>query len=102
VLVYFGAIDEVLAAVHARLQPGGWLVFTLEELLPDRSGALPGNGDWALHRQGRYAHSVAYVTAAALQAGFAVHSLEREVLRFEADSPVAGILVVLERTRHDG
>ena len=59
--VYFGALPDVLAAVHARLEPGGWFIFTVEELLPDHDGAVHGNGDWALQRQGRYAHSMAYV-----------------------------------------
>jgi predicted TPR repeat methyltransferase len=29
VLVYFGALSEVFAAVHSRLEPGGWFVFTV-------------------------------------------------------------------------
>jgi predicted TPR repeat methyltransferase len=102
VMVYFGALDEVLAATHARLEPGGWLVLAVEELLADQQGTIPGNGCWALQRHGRYAHSIAYVAAAAEHAGYAVRRLEREVLRFEDDVPVAGIFAVLERIRHDG
>ncbi len=101
VLLYFGSLDGLLAAVQRRLEPGGWFVFSLEELLPDHAGAMPGDGKWALQRQGRYAHSVAYVAASARDAGFMVRALEQQALRLEADAPVGGILVVLERPSHD-
>jgi predicted TPR repeat methyltransferase len=97
-LCYFGALDAVLAAAHDRLEPGGWFVFSLEELMPDDVVASPGNGSWALHRLGRYAHSLDYVAATARNAGFVVRVQERETLRFETDAPVAGFFVVLERS----
>lgn len=100
---YFGPLAEVFAAAHTSLAPGGWLVCSAEELLPDRDGVLPGsNGNWALQRQGRYAHSPAYIRATATEAGFQVLRLDRETLRLEANAPVAGLLVVLQRVRHDG
>ena len=101
VLCYFGVLHEVLAAVHARLAPGGWFVLSLEELLADRDGVTPGNGDWALQRQGRYAHSIGYVTTTALACGFTIRALERQTIRLEANAPVAGMLAVLER-QYDG
>jgi predicted TPR repeat methyltransferase len=97
VLPYFGALADVLAAVHGSLDPGGWFIFSLEELLPDHQGVVPGGGDWALQRQGRYAHGIDYVTAAACNAGFVIRVLQRQTLRHEADAPVAGVLAVLER-----
>jgi len=102
VLIYFGKLSEVLAAVHSRLEPGGWFVFSVEELLPDHDGNVHGNGDWALERMGRYAHSMSYVAGVVREAGFAVRTFEREVVRYEADAPVAGIFAVVERVRHDG
>lgn len=102
VLIYFGALEELLAAVHARLQPGGWFVFSVEELLPDHDGVVQGDGRWALHRQGRYAHSMAYVADAVRDAGFATHRLERQSVRLEAEAAVAGLLAVVERVHHDG
>jgi predicted TPR repeat methyltransferase len=57
-----------------------------------------GTGEWALERMGRYAHSMTYVTNTAREAGFAVRTLEHQVVRYEADAPVAGIFAVLERT----
>ena len=97
VLCYFGDLAPVLAAVHDRLQPGGWFVCTTEELLPDRDGVVPGNGDWALHRLGRYAHTFDYVRSTAEQAEFEILRLERQTLRYEANAPVAGTLAVLQR-----
>jgi predicted TPR repeat methyltransferase len=104
VFCYFGALADVFAGVHASLTPGGWLVCSVEELLPDRDGVVPGdaNGNWALQRQGRYAHSLAYIRDTALETGFEVLRLDREALRREADAPVPGLLVVLQRVRHDG
>jgi predicted TPR repeat methyltransferase len=101
VLVYFGALPEVMAAIHSRLDPGGWFVFTVEELLPDHHDNVNDDGDWVLERMGRYAHSMSYVTRTAQEAGFAIRTLERQTLRYESDAPVAGIFVVLERERHD-
>lgn len=97
VLCYFGDLAPVMAAVHARLQPGGWFVCTTEELLPDHDGVVPGNGDWVLHRLGRYAHAFDYVRSTAEQAGFQILRLERQTLRYEANAPVAGTLGVLRR-----
>lgn len=102
VLCYFGALDDVLPAVHGRLEPGGWFVFSLETLLPDLDGVVPGNGDWALLRQGRYAHAVDYARRVALDAGFVIRHLAPEIVRHEAGTPVEGVLMVLERARHDG
>jgi predicted TPR repeat methyltransferase len=104
VFCYFGALDAVLAAAHANLAPGGWLVCSVEELLPDRDGVLPdgANGNWALQRQGRYAHSLAYLRDTAAAAGFQVLRLDQETVRYEANAPVAGLLAVLQRVRHDG
>lgn len=97
-LCYFGALDDLLAAIHARLSPGGWLIGSLEQLLPDSDGVIPGdNGDWSLGRQGRYAHSTAYVRGAALAAGFDIVRLDRETIRQEAGAPAAGMLIILRR-----
>jgi predicted TPR repeat methyltransferase len=101
VLCYFGALDEMFDAVRARLRPGGRFIFSVEELLPDHDGNLPGNGDWALGRLGRYSHAPAYVARTADERGFRCLSLDRETLRYEAGGPVAGLMMVLERPRDD-
>jgi predicted TPR repeat methyltransferase len=96
VLIYFGALTELLTIAHGRLEPGGWFVLSLEELLPGEAGSVPDNVDWALQCQGRYAHSMDYVAASVRNAGFAIRTLERQTVRFEGKAPVAGFLV-LER-----
>jgi predicted TPR repeat methyltransferase len=102
VLCYFGALEDILAAVHARLEPGGWFIFSVEELLADHDGIVRGNGDWVLQRQGRYAHTADYIVSVARDLGFTIRTLEHQAMRYEADAPVAGIFVVLERIRYDG
>ncbi|WP_428488232.1 tetratricopeptide repeat protein [Rhodopila sp.] len=102
VLVYFGALEDVFAAVHARLKPGGWFVFSIEDLLADHAGVVPGNGSWALHRLGRYAHSADYIFETACAAGFRMVRMDRQPMRQEAGQGVPGMLIVVERLRHDG
>jgi predicted TPR repeat methyltransferase len=102
VLCYFGALEELLALVHQRLEPGGWFVFSVEEILPDHDGIMPGNGDWALQRQGRYVHAEHYVYEAVCAAGFRVLRMDRPVVRQEAGADVPGLLLAVERIRHDG
>ncbi len=96
VFCYLGMLDDVLRLVHARLAPGGILAFTVEEL------AEPGGPGWRLGRQGRFAHTWEYVHGCATAAGFAVRTARREVLRAEAEADVPGLMLVLERVRHDG
>jgi predicted TPR repeat methyltransferase len=102
VLCYMGALEELLALVHQRLEPGGWFVFSVEHMLPDHDGTIPGNGNWALQRQGRYAHAEHYVYEAVCAAGFRVLRMDRPAIRQEAGTDVPGLLLAIERTRHDG
>jgi predicted TPR repeat methyltransferase len=100
VLCYFGALEIILAAVHDRLEPGGWFLFSTEQLLPDQYGTVPGNGSWASHRQGRYVHSQDYVYETACAAGFRVLRTDRHSTRREAGGNVAGVLLAVERLAH--
>jgi predicted TPR repeat methyltransferase len=102
VLCYMGALEDLLTLVHQRLEPGGWFVFSVERILPDHEGVIPGNGNWALQRQGRYAHSEHYVYEAVCAAGFRVLRIDRPVIRREAGTEVPGLLLAIERIRHDG
>jgi predicted TPR repeat methyltransferase len=101
VMCYFGGLDEILASVRERLRPGGRFIFSVEELLPDFGGTVQGNGDWALGRLGRYAHTAEYIARSADAHGYICVALDRETLRFEAGGPVAGLMMVLERPRDD-
>ena len=66
-------------------------------MLPDHDGTIHGAGDWALQRQGRYVHSKGYIAQVARDLGFTIVTLERQVVRNEADAAVSGIFAVLER-----
>ncbi|MBV8093529.1 MAG: methyltransferase domain-containing protein [Acetobacteraceae bacterium] len=95
VLCYFGALEDVLARVYARLAPGGLFLFTVEQLESSAAG-------WMLRAQGRYAHAQAYVNVASVEAGFQIRELRAESLRQEAGAPVPGWFVVLERPGPEG
>jgi predicted TPR repeat methyltransferase len=66
-------------------------------MVPDHDGVVPGNGNWALHSQGRYAHSADYVCETACAAGLNVLSMDRVVLRHEAGAAVPGLVLGLQR-----
>lgn len=101
VFCYFGALDELLALACKRLEPGGWFIFSVEELRPDHDGTLPGNGRWALRRQGRYVHSENYVNETVRAAGLRVVQIDRLTIRQEAGGPVPGLLLAVERKSYD-
>ena len=96
VLTYFAALEPLLRAVHQHLAPGGCFIFSLEELVPDAEGAVPGNGRWALGRMGCHAHGRDYIAQALRAAGFTGDHIERQRLRDETDGPVSGWIVVAE------
>jgi predicted TPR repeat methyltransferase len=101
VLCYMGALEDLLALVHQHLEEGGWFIFSVERLLPDHDGVVAGNGNWALQRQGRYAHTEDYVYEAVCAAGFRVLRIDRPSIRQEAGADVPGLLMAVERMRHD-
>jgi predicted TPR repeat methyltransferase len=86
-LVYFGALDDVVAAVADALQPCGTLVFTVEEL-EDSDAAV----DHCLRPHGRYNHSRRYVERVLRAAGLEPVIRESD-LRLEAGRPVPGLVV---------
>lgn len=89
-LVYFGDLEEPLAAAHAALREGGPLVFTVE--------ALPEQvAEHRLELSGRYSHSADYLHRVLRDSGFAVTSIQRQTLREEHGAPVAGYVVVANR-----
>jgi predicted TPR repeat methyltransferase len=88
-LVYFGSLDEPLAAARACLRGGGILVFTVERLDPAVSGE-----SYRLETHGRYSHSEAYVRDAASRAGFIATASDTQVLRRERGRDAMGHLVL--------
>jgi predicted TPR repeat methyltransferase len=100
VLCYFGALENLLDLVHRRLESGGWFIFSVQILLPDHDGVLPGNGHWALQSQGRYVHNEHYVYEAICAAGFRVLRMDRLISRHEAGTDVPSLLFAIERIHH--
>jgi predicted TPR repeat methyltransferase len=90
-LVYFGALDEVIAAAADALRPDGRLVFTVEEFV----GAGAGE-DYCLRPHGRYNHSRAYIERLLTEAGLRPVIANAE-LRLEAGAPVEGLVVRAEK-----
>jgi len=89
-LVYFGALEDVIAAAAASLRPGGSLMFTLEEATESEV-----TSDYRIGPHGRYAHARAYVDQ--LLAIASLRSDRSDIiqaeLRMEAGVPVVGLAV---------
>jgi len=85
-LVYFGALQEVLAAAAAALRPEGLLIFTLEAASDDVVS------EYRLESHGRYAHSRQYVEQLLVSEGLTTEAAPAE-LRMEAGAPVAGLVI---------
>jgi predicted TPR repeat methyltransferase len=85
-LVYFGDLDDAMAAAAEALRPGGMIVFTLERAVADSAS------DFHLETHGRYTHAERYVERV-----LARHGLDPEIayadLRMESGVPVAGLVV---------
>ena len=91
-LVYFGALNPVLAAAATALRPGGRFVFTLERVEDEH----PPDG-FRLHPHGRYSHTGDYLTRAMAEAGLTACSIKSAVLRKEIGQAVSGIVVVASK-----
>ena len=86
-LVYFGPLEDVVAAAANALRPGGRLIFTVEELVGAGSDA-----GYAISPNGRYRHARAYVERVLADANLRSEIVPAE-LRLEAGEPVAGLVV---------
>ena len=85
-LVYFGALEDVVAAAANALRRGGRFIFTVEEL----AGAA--GGEFVLSPHGRYSHTSRYLERILATAGLRPEIVAAE-LRLEAGSPVPGLVV---------
>ena len=92
--VYFGALDDVLAAAHGSLRPDGWVCFTVEKT--DATAGVAGGYQIAGH--GRYQHSAAYIEEVMSIHGFNSMVTEEVILRLEMGQAVGGLLVSGRRT----
>jgi predicted TPR repeat methyltransferase len=85
-LVYFGGLEDVMAAAAAALRPDGLLIFTLEHAVGEAAV------DYRLELHGRYCHSRGYVERSLAGVGL-VPEIAQAELRLESGVPVAGLVV---------
>jgi predicted TPR repeat methyltransferase len=84
-LVYFGDLDDVVAAAAAALRPGGRLIFTVEE-------SVDAAVEFSISPHGRYTHTRRYVERILGSANFGTEIITAD-LRTEGAVPVAGLVV---------
>jgi predicted TPR repeat methyltransferase len=85
-LVYFGPLDDVVAAAAGALRDGGLFIFTLERAAND------AGPDFHLELHGRYTHAQPYVERLLSGAGL-VPEIAHAHLRMESGLPVDGLVV---------
>jgi predicted TPR repeat methyltransferase len=94
VFCYFGDLLAPLSQAACLLKPGGWLVFSVEDL--SDTGAQGGVG---LLEHGRYAHSPSHVANALDSAGLKPSLKDAQVLRFERGAPVMGLIAAGQKAQ---
>ena len=90
VFIYLGALDAVIPAISRILAPGGRLVFSCEQ-------ALPQEPPWVLRPSGRYAHQQQAVEALCRAAGLEQIEVRQVDLRLQAGEAVKGFLLVARK-----
>lgn len=88
VFIYVGALEALFAAVRRVLQPGGVFGFSVER--------ADDTLDHPLQASQRYAHSQRYLQALADRHGMLMREVSVQVLRQQQQTPVEGLLVVLQ------
>ena len=93
VLVYFGALHDLVASFGRVSSPSSVLIFTCERATPEEAPE-----GWRLLSSGRFAHTRAYVEGVARKAGgYQLVSYEEIVPRVEFGKPVPGHVFVFAR-----
>lgn len=87
-LVYHGELETTVMAAAVALQPGGRLLFTLEQLTDDAETRA-----YRLAPTGRFCHSAAYALATLAKAGLVDATTNLIIPRLECGDPVRGLLV---------
>jgi predicted TPR repeat methyltransferase len=86
-LIYFGRIEELIAAVAQATMPGAIFALSIE---------LAADRDFEVLPSGRFAHSGSYL-ASQTAPYFEIVQQQTTELRLEAGVPVKGLLMVLRR-----
>jgi predicted TPR repeat methyltransferase len=88
VIIYFGDLSQVIAAVARRLKPGGIFAMSTE---------LGARAPFHLTDTGRYNHHPDHVRAVAEQVGLKVAAINEAFLRMEYGEEVMGLFAVLQK-----
>lgn len=91
-LVYFGALEDVLAAARTAIRADGHLFFTVESYAENNVGSATDLG-YRINPHGRYSHNETYLRYVLAGAGFIDTAMEAVTLRREGGSPVLGFVV---------
>ncbi|MGE0407965.1 MAG: class I SAM-dependent methyltransferase [Amphiplicatus sp.] len=87
VFPYIGDLARIIAAMGAKLTPGGLAAFSVEKA---------GAEDWTLRESLRFAHSEDYLRRLAAQASLAVVTIEETVLRKDRGAEIVGLVAILK------
>lgn len=90
VWTYFGDLTKAFVRISKSLTPDGIFVFTFSENLLNKE-------DFFLAPSGRFVHTPSYVERVLKSAGLKLISIERKILRNEAERPVYGYVVVARK-----
>jgi len=93
VLVYFGALHPVFAAVRTALRPGGLFACSME----GGDDAPSTDAGFVLASGGRYKHTSRYLREVAASTGFEVRQLLPETQRWEVGEPIPGLKLVARK-----
>lgn len=88
VLIYFGALDAIFAAVVPRLAAGRLFAFSVEKAIGDQI---------ALQSSGRFAHPPTYIEQLAKTHGCTIVVQQDIAVRMERNQPISGQLYLLQR-----
>ncbi|MCO4089948.1 MAG: tetratricopeptide repeat protein [Limnohabitans sp.] len=89
VFIYVGWLEAAFEALSPRMQPGGWLAFTVEESEPGLAVQL--------HSSLRYAHGLDYLQKLAAQHGWRWVKAHRASLRLDQAQPLMGVFVYMQK-----
>lgn len=90
VMPYLGALEPIMAAVGARIAPGGVFGFSTETLGEEALAGRP----YMVGPKQRFAHDEGYVRRVLAAEGFGVAEVRPIVVRYEEGVPVPGHLVI--------
>ncbi|MBB5191609.1 putative TPR repeat methyltransferase [Silvimonas terrae] len=91
-MIYFGDLLPLFAAMHRAMSPGSLLLFSAE----NTHGPMQEH-DFQLLPSGRYGHGHQYLTETLAQSGFVLKQIKQQVVRQEFGRPVPGWVVVATR-----